>query len=189
MRRRFTVTWTSADDYKNKAASYGKSGDELDFNYAEEVANFGTPLIWQYESDETQTPKTLTLSAYFDGTLPTAGVEMESADSHAIEVHADDFRISATENTDYYICNVTYAGDTFSGTMYKRTQSNDPETDDSYTTLGTAYGTYSTSGKGISDCTITIKFTQLPSEVTTISTDTDYTLEQDTKSNTYTLQQ
>ena len=146
-------TWTST-----KSAYYT----------AETTANYKTPDVVKYALDGT----TLKLTPhYFSGTLPTtAGFEV-SLNSGYIELTAGDAgRIKIKDNGTKYYGFPTYSNGTFSGTLYEGHGEK---------SVGTIAGTYTTSGTGTSGSTVTLTFTTLPTELTEIEKNKEYTLEQD----------
>ena len=184
-----SVSCSSAAEYKSLAEKYGESGDELEEDVAEIAEEFATKLVFRYDIDDTA--KTLELIYYFDGELPT-WVEMEyynydSSTSQSIYIDGDDggFEIKASSSSSKYKIYPTFSNGTFSGTLFQKSSG--------YTSLGTAAGTYTTSGTGTKGSSVTLTFTTLPSNFTVLSTNTAYKLEQGEYENkfrfTYTLQQ
>lgn len=185
-----TYTWSSAAEYKKLASSVGGlTGDELADEYDSAVATFKTPVIYKYTISSTDS--SLTLAEYFDGDLPTAAYFYKSLSSGSIRIKDCSIRISVYDenyNYTYYYIYPTYSDSTFTGTLYSCVEDEDSG-EEVYTALGTAAGTYSTSGKGTSDCTITLTFTTVPDDASAdITADSTFTLTQQSDSSTYALE-
>ncbi len=132
------------------------------------TANFSTPDVFKYELGE----KTLTLTKfYFSGTLPTtAGFKLSTTNSGYIELTQNSAgRIKIKDNGTKYYGHPTFSNGSFSGTMYKGKGEE---------TAGAIEGTYTTSGTGLSGCTVTLTFTSLPSSITGVETGKAYQLGQ-----------
>ena len=163
-----TVSFSSAAAAKAEAAKDGATGTELDHIYEQYNAAFSTKTVYKYTIEDTS----LTLDSYFDGTLPT----MAELDNEIDEVFIDFGCIVLGKDTPFY---ATVSGNTLTGTVYA-------ESGDEIVKLGTATGTYTASGAGTSDCTVTITFSALPSGVTAVTTNTAYTFTQFASSKTFT---
>ena len=182
------VSYSSVAEAKTIMANYGLSGDELEKEVAEVALEFATKLVFRYDIDSTA--KTLELIYYFDGELPTF-VDMEyysydSSTSQSIYIDGDDGGFEITSSSKYKIY-PTFSNGTFSGTLFQKSSGE-------YTSLGTAAGTYTTSGTGTTGSSVTLTFTALPSSFTVLSANTAYKLEQGESEDkfygtTYTLQQ
>ncbi|MBQ3824936.1 MAG: hypothetical protein II811_02240 [Spirochaetaceae bacterium] len=187
------VSYSSVAEAKTLMVNYGLSGDELEIEVAEVALEFATKLVFRYDIDSTA--KTLELIHYFDGELPTA-VEMDyvASDSSSgsytyTEIELEDGGIeiysSSSSSSGKYCLYPTYSNGSFSGTLFQKSSG--------YTSLGTAAGTYTTSGTGTTGSSVTLTFTTLPSSFTVLSANTAYKLEQGEYENkfrfTYTLQQ
>ena len=121
---------------------------------------FSTKETYQYELSA----NTISLTRYFDGTLPTKVSFWTSDGKISLREGLWIWPPESTGNGDGYHSEVvTYKDGKFFGKL------ND---------LGEIEGTYTTSGKGIkgSGCSVTLIFTKLPSGVTVITTNTPYTL-------------
>ncbi len=181
-------SYSSVAELKTLLENYGASGDELEKEVAEAALEFATKLVFRYDIDDTA--KTLELIWYFDGELPTF-VEMDyysygTSQSISIDMDEHGFEIEDHSSSSEYEIYPTFSNGTFSGTLFQ-------ESSEGYTSLGTAAGTYTTSGTGTTGSSVTLTFTALPSNLTDISTNTEYKLEQSYESKfhtyTYTLQQ
>ena len=121
---------------------------------------FSTKETYQYELSA----NTISLTGYFDGTLPT-NVSFWTSDGKISLRKGEGMWIWPPESTGngdgYHSEVVTYKDGKFFGKL------ND---------LGEIEGTYTTSGTGTSGCSVTLIFTKLPSGVTVITTNTPYTL-------------
>lgn len=129
-------------------------GADEDFAYADAYSLYSVPSCMQYEINEDN----IVLKEYFDGTLPT---------QTGFSYHNNNYKpsISIGDGAAYldfrydgkrFECpKPTYSDGTVSGKVYK-----------DYKLLGEIEGTYTTSGTGTSDCTVTLTFTKLPSELT-----------------------
>ena len=181
-------------EYKKLAKKYNLSGIELENAVAEITAKFGTKTIYQYEISGS----TIKFYEYFDGTLPTmADFDDGSTDSYSgslrdFKLREGYFRIRPVNRTSvsHYLIYPTFSSGTFSGTIFMDFDGNSDNDDDwTVSKLGTVSGTYTTSGTGISGCSITITFTSLPDGVSDFAINTAYELEQNYPySNTYTKQ-
>ena len=182
------VSYSSVAEAKTLMANYGLSGDELEKKVAEFALEFATKLVFKYDIDSTA--KTLELIYYFDGELPTfVDMDYSSYDystSQSIYIDGDDGGFEISSSSKYRIY-PTFSNGTFSGTLFQKSS-------EEYTSLGTATGTYTTSGTGTTGSSVTLTFTALPSNFTVLSTNTAYKLEQGESEDrfygtTYTLQQ
>lgn len=129
---------------------------------------------------------TLTLkNCYFTGLLPThASFHNQDASSDYSISLGDKISITdETTGTKYHIY-PTYSGGTsgtFTGTLFTKTDK---------VAVGEIEGTYATSGTGFSGCTVTLRFTKIPSALSAVTTGKDYLLQQESdyySTNTYTL--
>ena len=179
-----TYSWSSTSEFKKLAEKEGESGTELDYDVARMTSEFNTALTFKYTVSDT----TLKLVDYFTGSLPTAVNFSEHLDTDTyVEAYNGGFEFEGTASDKYYIY-PTFADGPFTGTMYKRVRKESKKY--VYTSLGTASGTYTTSGTGTKDCTITITFTSLPEGASAITANTAYTLKHDYESSeTYSLKQ
>ena len=164
-----TYTWSSANEFKSVASKAGESGDELAKDVAEKAVEFAAKRVFKY----TISGSTLTLTDYFDGTLPTLADFYARPSSLDIDTHDGGFEFDGESR--YYLYPSFSAG-VFSGTLYQRIWNDDGEK--TYKAVGTASGTYTTSGTGTSGSTITLTFTALPDGVSDVTKDTAYTLTQ-----------
>lgn len=129
-------------------------GADEDFAYAEAYSLYSVPYCMQYEINEDK----IKLEEYFDGTLPTqTSFSYDNNYKTRISIGDGDadlkFRYDGKRFVD---CpKPTYSDGNISGKVYK-----------DYKLLGEIEGTYTTSGTGTSDCTVTLTFTKLPSELT-----------------------
>lgn len=165
-----SVSFSSAAAAKAEAAKDGATGTELDYIYEIYNAQFSTKTVYKYTIEDTS----LTLDSYFDGTLPTMAI-LDSENSEGFIRYG---YIVFGHNTSFY---ATVSGNTLTGTVYD-------DSGDEIVKLGTATGTYTASGAGTSDCTVTITFSALPSSVTAVTTNTAYTFTQFHSSKTFSKQ-
>ena len=166
-----TTTVNSVSDYVNYVKSMTTAAGETwtsgmnEYYTAEGTAYFKIPLIFSYSIDGTS----LKLSdyTYFDGTLPTNPEFEKSLNSGYIKL-VGRIKIEDSSSTKYYSW-PTYSDGSFSGNVFNS---------DKDTVIGTISGTYTTSGKGLTGSTVTLKFTSLPSTISGVSTNTEYVLSQ-----------
>lgn len=165
--------------YKNNITSSDESAWDSDTeSYWKEYAGrfFSNVYAKKYEIDGDK----LTLSDYFTGKLPIT-FEVGTGTEPNIDFKSTRFRIPGFESFP------DFNNGTFTGTAYKRSS----YTLKTYQKAGTISGTYETNGTGVKGWSVKIKFTSLPSECSTVQTNTEYTIEStesdyvDTK--TYTL--
>lgn len=168
-----TYSYSSASEYKSLAKSEGGVIDEAELNYVYDntAAEFNTPVAYKYTLDSTS----LTLTPYFNGSLPT-NVEFTYHDSsYSVGLYLEDgeFEVYAGEKA---IGFPTFSNNSFSVNLYS--WSYDESTDEETTySVGTAKGTYSVTGSGAS-ATVSLTFTELPSSFTAVSVNTAYELSQ-----------
>ena len=172
-------SYSSVAEVKSQAEAMGRSGDELERDVAQAALEFATKLVFRYDIDDTA--KTLKLIWYFDGELPTsAGMSSYGSSTSSIYIVIDDggFEIrDYSSGSSKYKIYPTFSNGSFSGTLFHGD-----------TSLGTAAGTYTTSGTGTTNSSVTLTFTALPSSFTILSTNTAYKLKlsDETKFHTYT---
>lgn len=167
-----TTTVNSVSDYVNYVKSMTTAAGGTwtsgmnEYHTAAGTARFKTPVIFSYSIDGTS----LKLSGYkyFDGTLPTEAEFEKSLDSGYIEIGGSGIIKMMISGTKYYSW-PTYSNGSFSGKLFNS---------DKYTVIGTISGTYTTSGKGLTGSTVTLKFASLPSTISGVSTNTEYVLSQ-----------
>ncbi|MCR5126139.1 MAG: hypothetical protein K6B43_13255 [Treponema sp.] len=131
------------------------NGADEDFAYADAYSLYSVPYCMQYEINEDK----IKLERYFDGTLPTQTGFSYHNNNYKPSISIGDgaadlkFRYDGKRFVD---CpKPTYSDGNISGKVYK-----------DYKLLGEIEGTYTTSGTGTSDCSVTLTFTKLPSELT-----------------------
>ena len=171
-----TASWTSASECSSVMSKSGGSGARLEDIVASTNAEFVTKKIFKYTISGTS----LILEDYFGGTLPTMATFYGSNFQH--ELREGYITLEDSSSDDKYNVYATFSNGSFSGKVYKETQSLE------YTSLGTASGTYTVSGKGTSGGTVTLTFTSLPSGVSVVTANTAIELTQSADSKTYTLQ-
>lgn len=187
-------TISRSSDIETLLKNEGLSGDELSWEIEIIKNRLKTVTIYKY----TLTDSSLKLENYFDGTLPPSGSFTASSDSPEYTLYSNSdggiFTYEAEETSDGAKVNVGYrigmmnlSDGSFDGNLYKQTFDASGETY-TVTSLGTAKGTYTTSGKGTSDCTISFTFTSLPDGATSLSTGSAYKLTQEAIPTTYTKQ-
>lgn len=148
----------------------GLSEGFLDQWAAEITAKFNTLTSYKY----TISDSSLTLDAYFAGTLPSNVLFRTDFNSNpGFELEYGNLYFSTNDSSGSYSCSPTFKSDgTFSGTLYKIDS-------EEYTNLGTISGTYKTTGTGTSGCIVTLTFKTLPSDLSGVTTGTEYNLPQD----------
>lgn len=185
-------TISRSSDIETLLKNEGLSGDELSWEVEVIKNRLKTVTIYKY----TLADSSLTLENYFDGTLPPSGSFTASSGSSVLysnseggifNYEAEETSGETTVTVGYRIGMMNLSDGSFDGDLYKQTFDASGE---SYTltSLGTAKGTYTTSGKGTSDCTISFTFTSLPDGATSLSTGSAYTLTQEATPTTYTKQ-
>lgn len=200
--------WSSVNEYKTILLSeLGDSltTDTLECSIAEETARFNTIIVYKYTIAEDNL--TLDLTEYFDGTLPTTANFGYSQKDDAYSYYdrlimtgsgasnGGDLRVSGTggfylrrhDNNGYhaYYIYPVFSKNGFTGKMYSYDNSSE-----TFTALGTASGSYTSSGTGTENCSITINFSELPSTLTSFPTyifytNTDYVLTNSVNSTHY----
>ena len=174
---RGTITFSSVNDYvnynKNLAAAKGvtwTSGIEA-YCVGEAKIRFQTLEILSYSISGS----TLTFTGgYFTGSLPTSAEFQKSplissTNSGSLKITKfGRIKIEDTQGTYFYIWS-SYDNGSFSGTVFNS---------DKTIEIGTVSGTYTTSGTGTSGCSVTLKFTSIPSAIAGLTTNTSYTLSQ-----------
>lgn len=176
------VIFSSASEYEAAVAT--KTGAELELDVASYQFMFTTVETQQYSLSGS----TLTITDYFDGSLPTLCYFENSEDTayRSAELRDNIFELDTNDsnNTHYYVVPTFSSNNTFTGTLYKRVRDSGNKV---YSKLdSTANGTYSISGTGTSGSTITLTFTA-PSEITGIAT--EFSLTQESDPEEYTLEQ
>lgn len=187
-------TISRSSDIETLLKNEGLSGDELGWEVDVIKNRLKTVTIYKY----TLADSSLTLADYFDGTLPPSGSFTASSNSPEYTLYSNSdggiFTYEAGETSGgttvtvgYRIGMMNLSDGSFDGNLYKQTFDASGE-NNTVTSLGTAKGTYTTSGKGTSDCIISFTFTSLPDGATSLSTGSAYTLTQEATSTTYTKQ-
>lgn len=182
-----SVTISSVDEYiaemKKNAQKYNENWDDTreTVERAEATIWLNTIIVSKYALDG----NSLSMAEYFDGNFPTAANFSYDLDTNGSYLDfGSRLKIkdkSGDEKMYYYAYPTDYSDGKFSATLYKTA---DKET---YTSLGTVAGTYSSTGTGTSGCKVTVTFTTLPSSVSIVKTGTAYTLEmEDGETTTYT---
>ena len=138
--------------------------EELEIELAKCANNFATMIVYQYEISDSS----IFFTDYFYGTLPTT-VNFSTSDRKVMMREGEGIWLwseGSTGNGDGYLCIApVYSDGTFTGKLSYNNE-----------IIGSVEGTYTTSGKGTSDCTITLTFTKLPESVTGFTTGTEYVL-------------
>ena len=175
---------SSVDEYiaQTKANGETYTNDSEAYVRAEVQAELDIVNADKYEISG----NTLTLkNCYFTGLIPThASFHNHDASSDYSISLGDKISITdETTGTKYHIY-PTYSGGTsgtFTGTLFTKTDK---------VAVGEIAGTYATSGTGFSGCTVTLRFTKIPSALSAVTTGKDYLLQQESdyySTNTYTL--
>lgn len=148
---------------------------------AEGKAIFSAVETRKYEIDGSSLK--LSNPTYFNG-LPPTKVFFSGSD---IEIY-NFGRIKIEDNGTSFEVFPTYKDSSFTGTVFVSKKG-----EEASETAGTISGTYTTNGTGFTGCTIKLTFTSLPSAITGVTKNTEYTLSQSTDSDfaesytTYTL--
>lgn len=165
----------SASSYESDVKNIGDSGGQLSWDIEWTKNLFTTSTIYKYTLEDSN----LTLANYFDGTLPSnAGFYNNDKD---LDYYGYLETYDSSSEASYALF-PTFSNGSFSGNLYKEGY----DDDGNYEKLGTASGTYTTTGTGTSDCTVTVTFTSLPDGFSVLTTNTAYTLTQDEDSYKYT---
>lgn len=155
------------------------TGDKLSWAKASVSAVFATTTVYKYDIAD----KTLKLTEYFDGTFPSnSSFRVHDSESRLSlklrEGEIEFFKHSAESGEDAeYEIYPTFKDGTFSGTVYKNVYDEDTE-ESTCTNVGTASGTYASSGTGTENCKVTLKFTALPDSVSIVAKNAEYVLTQ-----------
>jgi len=171
------ATIYTVSDYVNMYKNELVTDDTISYYTDKGTASYTTMKIYSYE----QTDSSLTMSeGYFTGALPScAEFEIPNSGSSPYNISYDNEEFTINDNNSsskskyhlFVLCNEN----PFSATLYQKLNGE-------YAKVGTAKGSYTATGTGISDCTLKITFTELPDEVTVITKNTEYTLPQHQKS-------
>lgn len=164
------TTVASVEDYVNYYKIATTSNDKLAYYTYEGRARWATPKVYAYAIDGTSLQIT---DEYFTGELPTAA----SFSSTYVSLSSNGY-IRLSGNGNNYQLWPSYSNGNFTATMFK---------DDEETLIGTAKGSYTTSGTGTQDCTVTLTFSSLPI-IINAKEDTEYKLsKQSSSTRIYTL--
>ena len=170
------VTISSVNDYvnyyKSKNKSWTSDSETYYRNRGSEI--FTIPKVFSYSISGTA----LELKEYFTGEIPSTA-DFYKSPLQFIKNHITFYSVYDTQysNASAYL---TFSGNSFSGDIYNN---------EGNTKLGTLAGTYTTKGTGTSNSSVTLKFTSLPSDLTSVKTDTEYTLPQSAGTIKFTLVQ
>ena len=165
------VSYSSVSEFEKLAREeFGDeiTEEELEIELASAANEFATMTVYQYEISDSS----ISFTDYFYGTLPTT-VRFRTSDRKIMLGDGEGiwlFPEGSSGNGDGYHCEApTFKDGKFSGKLsFKQS--------DDWKVIGTIEGSYTTSGKGTSGCTITLTFTKLPDSVTGFTTGTQYVL-------------
>lgn len=163
--RGITYSFSSLEEYEEVLRMYsGLSEVELESELAVCANQFATMVVYKYEISGSS----ISLIDYFYGTLPTTA-SFRTSDNKISLKKGEGIWLwpeGSTGNGDgYHRIAPVYNDGTFTGKLSYNNE-----------IIGSIEGTYTTSGKGTSGCSITLTFTKLPESVTGITTGTEYVL-------------